>query len=72
MIARGLANFERARMRLFLDIEIPRLPGRPHGVKAALTDGPTWRAILYPVLHFPLAIATLLSDRRGVRAPHSR
>jgi len=61
MIARALANFERARIRLFLDIDIPRLPGRPRGFKAALTDGPTWRAILYPVLHFPLAIATFSS-----------
>jgi len=58
MIARALANFERARMRLFLDIDIPRLPGRPRGFKAALTDGPTWRAILYPIVQFPLAIAT--------------
>ncbi len=62
MIARALANFERARMRLFLDIDIPRLPGRPRGIKAALTDGPTWRAILYPFLHFPLAIATFVSS----------
>ena len=62
MIARALANFERARMRLFLDIDIPRLPGRPKGFKAALTDGPTWRAILYPLLQFPLAIATFTSS----------
>ena len=62
MIARALANFERARMRLFLDIEIPRLPGRPKGFKAALTDGPTWRAILYPFVQFPLAIATFTSS----------
>lgn len=62
MIARALANFERARMRLFLDIDIPQPPGRPRGLKAALTDGPTWRAILYPLLHFPLAIATFCSS----------
>jgi signal transduction histidine kinase len=62
MIARVLAKFERARMRLFLDIEIPRLPGRPKGFKAALTDGPTWRAIVYPLLQFPLAIATFTSS----------
>jgi signal transduction histidine kinase len=61
MIARALANFERARIRLFLDIDIPQLPGRPRGIKGALTDGPTWRAILYPLLHFPLAIATFTS-----------
>jgi signal transduction histidine kinase len=62
MVARSLANFERARMRLFLDIDIPRFPERPRGIKAALTDGPTWRAILYPVLYFPLAIATFTSS----------
>jgi len=60
MIARALANFERARMRLFLDIEIPRLPERPRGFKASLTDGPSWRAILYPFLQFPLAITTFV------------
>lgn len=62
MIARALANFERARMQFFLDIDIPRVTGRPRGIKAALIDGPTWRAILYPVLHFPLAIATFVSS----------
>lgn len=62
MIARALANFERVRMHFFLDIDIPRLPGRPHGFKAALTDGPTWRAILYPVVAFPLAIAAFCSS----------
>jgi signal transduction histidine kinase len=58
MIARLLADFERARMRLFLAVDIPRTPSRPRGIKAALTDGPTWRAIGYPLVHFPLAIAT--------------
>lgn len=58
MFARALADFERARMRLFLDVEIPRLPGRPHGFKAALTDGPTWRAIFYPIVQFPLTVVT--------------
>jgi signal transduction histidine kinase len=57
-IARALATFERARMRLFLDIEIPRPPRRRPGFKANFTDGPTWRAIVYPLAHFPLAIAT--------------
>ena len=57
-VARALATFERARMRLFLDVEIPQPPRRPPGFKAAFTDGPTWRAIAYPFAHFPLAIAT--------------
>jgi signal transduction histidine kinase len=57
-IARALATFERARMRLFLDLEIAHRPGRPHGFKALLTDGPTWRAIAYPIVAFPLAVAT--------------
>jgi signal transduction histidine kinase len=57
-IARALATFERARMRLFLDLEIAHRPGRPHGFKALLTDGATWRAIAYPLVSFPLAIAT--------------
>jgi signal transduction histidine kinase len=57
-ISRAMAGFERKRMLLFLDIEIPRPTGRPHGVRAAFTDGPTWRAIGYQLAHFPLAIAT--------------
>jgi signal transduction histidine kinase len=57
-IARGMATFERKRMRLFLDIEIPSQAVRPKGVKAALRDGPTWRAIAYHVVQFPLAVLT--------------
>jgi signal transduction histidine kinase len=60
-IARALATFERARMRLFLDLEIAHRPGRPHGFKALLTDGPTWRAIAYPIVAFPLSVATFAS-----------
>jgi signal transduction histidine kinase len=60
-IARALATFERGRMRLFLDLEIAHRPGRPHGFKALLTDGPTWRAIAYPIVAFPLAIATFVT-----------
>jgi signal transduction histidine kinase len=60
-VARALASFERARMQLFLGLEIPHTPGRPHGFKALLTDGPTWRAIAYPFISFPLAIATFAS-----------
>jgi signal transduction histidine kinase len=60
-VARALATFERARMRLFLDLEIAHRPGRPHGFKALLTDRPTWRAIAYPIVAFPLAIATFVT-----------
>jgi signal transduction histidine kinase len=60
-VARALGNFERARMRLFLGVEIPRSPSRPQGFKALLTDGPTWRAIAYPFIQFPLAVATFVS-----------
>ena len=57
-IARGMAAFERRRMRLFLDIEIPSRKARPHGWKATLKDGPTWRAIGYHVVQLPLAVLT--------------
>jgi signal transduction histidine kinase len=57
-VSRGLARFERRRMRLFLDLEIPEPVGRPHGVRAALKDRPTWRAIAYHIVQFPLAVAT--------------
>jgi signal transduction histidine kinase len=59
-LARGMAAFERRRMRLFLDIEIPSVRVRPKGWKAVLKDGPTWRAIAYHVLQFPLAVLTFV------------
>ena len=58
VIVRGLAAFERKRMRLFLDIEIPKPTQRPRSWKHALRYGPTWRAIAYFLVQFPLAIAT--------------
>ena len=58
MLARGMAQFERKRMRLFLDIEIPKPLTRPRGIRAALRHGPTWRAIAYDVVRFPLAVLT--------------
>jgi len=57
-IARAFAAVERARIKLFLDVEIPQPPRRSPGLKANFTDGPTWRAIAYPFAQFPLAIAT--------------
>jgi signal transduction histidine kinase len=57
-LARWMAAFERKRMRLFLDIEIPSQAVRSKGLKAVLRDGPTWRAIAYHVVQFPLAVLT--------------
>ena len=57
-IVRGLAAFERKRMKLFLDIEIPKPLTRPTRVKTALKHRPTWRAIAYHVMQFPLAVLT--------------
>jgi signal transduction histidine kinase len=57
-LARWMAAFERKRMRLFLDVEIPSQAARPKGLKAMLKDGPTWRAIAYHVVQFPLAVLT--------------
>ncbi|MGH8891449.1 MAG: sensor histidine kinase [Acidothermaceae bacterium] len=57
-LARGMATFERKRMKLFLDIEIPKPLTRPRGIKAALKHRPTWRAIAYHVVQFPLAVLT--------------
>lgn len=59
-LARGMAAFERRRMRLFLDIEIPSRRIRPRGWKALLKDGQTWRAIAYHVVQFPLAVLTFV------------
>jgi signal transduction histidine kinase len=56
--ARWMAAFERKRMRLFLDVEIPSQAARPRGLKSVLKDGPTWRAIAYHVVQFPLAVLT--------------
>ena len=55
-LARAMASFERARMRLFLDIEIPTPPARAKGLRAAWTNAPTWRAIGYQIVHLPLAV----------------
>lgn len=57
-MARGMATFERKRMKVFLDIEIPKPLTRPAGIKAALKHRPTWRAIAYHVVQFPLAVLT--------------
>jgi len=64
-LARGMASFERRRMRLFLDIEIPSRPRRPRGWKAVLKDAPTWRAIAYHVVQLPLAVLTFAVSYGG-------
>lgn len=65
-LARGMASFERRRMRLFLDIEIPSPKGRARGLKAMLKDGPTWRAIAYHVVQLPLAVLTFAVSYGGL------
>ncbi len=57
-LQRGMAEFEKGRVRLFLGIDIPRAPARRRGMRAALTDEATWRAIAYEVVRFPVAAAT--------------
>ncbi len=59
MIARALANFERARMRLFLDIEIPRLPGTAKGIQG--------RAYRWPnVARDPVSVRAVPAGDRDV------
>lgn len=57
-LSRVLASFERRRMRLFVGAEIPAAPSRIQDWRQIFTDVPTWRAIAYPLLQMPLAIAT--------------
>ncbi len=57
-LSRRLATFERRRMRLFVGAEIPAAPSRIRGWRQMFTDAPTWRAIAYPLLQMPLAVAT--------------
>ncbi|HEX4018470.1 MAG TPA: sensor histidine kinase [Frankiaceae bacterium] len=55
---RGLARLERHRIRLFLGIEIPDVPGPAKGFRGQFVHGPTWRAAGYFLLHFPLGVVT--------------
>ncbi|MCW2549297.1 MAG: nreB 4 [Mycobacterium sp.] len=57
-VTRWIAIVERHRMRLFLGIEIGEAPVSPRGFRQSLTHAPTWRAIGYSLLHFPLAVVT--------------
>ncbi len=57
-LSRRLATFERRRMRLFVGAEIPAAPSHIRGWRQMFTDAPTWRAIAYPLLQMPLAVAT--------------
>jgi signal transduction histidine kinase len=53
-----LAIAERARMKLFLGLEIASPARAPRGWRQRMTYPPTWRAIGYSLLHFPLAVVT--------------
>lgn len=53
-----LATVERARMRLFLGVAISAAPLVPRGWRQTLSHGPTWRAIGYSLVSFPLAVLT--------------
>jgi signal transduction histidine kinase len=57
-ITHWLSGVERARMRLFLGIEIAAGPPPPRGPFKALKHAPTWRSLGYALLHFPLGVAT--------------
>ena len=52
-----IATLERARMKLFLGVEIASVPG-PRGWRQSFTHAPTWRAIGYSIVYFPLAVLT--------------
>ena len=57
-LCRGMASLERRRMRLFLGLEIPSVPGPVKGWRGQFTHGPTWRAIGYFLVHFVLGVFT--------------
>jgi signal transduction histidine kinase len=65
-LSRAMAKVERARMRLFLDVEIPQPDSRPKGLRAAWTHAPTWRAIGYQVVHLPLGALTFACAISGL------
>lgn len=53
-----IAIFERARVKLFLGTEIASFPTAPRGWRQRVTHAPTWRAIGYSIVSFPLAVVT--------------
>ncbi len=57
-LCRWLAKLERRRIRLFLGIEIPDVPGPAKGIRGQFVHGPTWRAMGYFVVHFLLGVIT--------------
>jgi signal transduction histidine kinase len=57
-LCRRMASLERRRMRLFLGVEIPSVPGPARGWRGQFTHAPTWRAIGYFLVHFVLGVFT--------------
>ena len=57
-LCRRMASLERRRMRLFLGVEIPSVPGPVKGWRGQFAHGPTWRAIGYFLVHFVLGVFT--------------
>jgi hypothetical protein len=57
LAARLFGRLERARARVLLDVDLPE-PAAPHGWRGWLTDAPSWRALGYSLLLFPVGLVT--------------
>ncbi len=53
-----VGGLERRRIALFTGVIIEAPTTRPHGWRARLSAGQTWRAIAYSLLQFPLGVVT--------------
>ncbi len=61
-IARLFGRLEREIAKAMLGMTFEAAPPRPRGFRAALTDGRSWRAVLYLFLRFPLSIVSFITS----------
>ena len=61
-IARLFGRLEREIAKAMLGMTFEPAPPRPRGFRASLTDVPSWRAVLYLMLRFPLSIVSFVTS----------
>lgn len=59
-IGRLFGRLERELAKAMLGATFDPIPPRPHGLRAALTDGRSWKTVMYLMLRFPLSVITFI------------